>query len=267
MKVRSINVKSIIVKSNLPNTDYVVNPYVGCQHGCIYCYAKFMRYFSNINEKWGEFVNIKINALNLLKSCEKYKGKKILFSSVTDPYQPLEAKYKLTRKILKRLIDVQPKIEILTKSRLVTRDIDILKKFDNVTVGISISTINRKYAKILEPVASPPHLRLEALKKCREAGIRTYVFISPILPNITEVEAIIDMSHEYADFFMFENLNIRTTNKTEIYNFIQTYFPHLSNFYRDIYEKKQNTYWYELQNNIVRICKRYGKGAKIYFHL
>ncbi len=92
MKIKEINVRGIITKSNLPGTDYVVNPYIGCQHGCIYCYSEFMKRFTNHHEEWGKFVDVKLNAPELVKS--QYNGKRILFSSVTDSYQPLEAKYK-----------------------------------------------------------------------------------------------------------------------------------------------------------------------------
>lgn len=266
MRVKEINVKGIITKSSLPDTDYVINPYIGCQHGCIYCYSEFMKRFTGHHEDWGEFVDVKINAPELIKTYGQYKGKRILFSSVTDPYQPLEAKYKLTRKILEKLIEEQPKIEILTKSKLVVRDIDILKQFEDVTVGISISTLNERYSRELEPMASSPKLRLEALKKCKEAGIRTYVFISPIFPYITEVDEIINLADPYADFFMFENLNLRITNRKKVYNFIKKYKPEVLSKYKKIYEKRDNSYWDELKEKIKKICESYKKEARIYFH-
>jgi len=266
MKTKEINVNGIITKSNLPDTDYVVNPYIGCQHGCIYCYSEFMKRFTDHHEDWGDFVDIKLNAPELVKSCRRYRGKRILFSSVTDPYQPLEAKYKLTRRTLEKLTDEQPAIEILTKSRLVVRDIDILKQFDDVTVGISIATLNEEYSRILEPLAALPKLRLDALKKCKEADIRTYVFVSPIFPYITEIDEIIDLAKPHVDFFMFENLNLRPINRNKIYNFIREHEPKLLSKYKQIYEDKDNSYWNELREKIKRACKRYGKEGRIYFH-
>ena len=97
LKTEEIVVKSIITKSNLPAASYVVNPYIGCQHGCIYCYSEFMKRFTNHHEPWGTFVDVKINAVNIIKPM-KYKDKRLLFSSVTDAYQPIESKYELTRK-------------------------------------------------------------------------------------------------------------------------------------------------------------------------
>ena len=134
LKTEEIVVKSIITKSNLPAASYVVNSYIGCQHGCIYCYSEFMKRFTNHHEPWGTFVDVKINAVNIIKPM-KYKDKRLLFSSVTDAYQPIESKYELTRKLLMALIPGQPKIEILTKSSLVLRDLDILKQFEDVVFG------------------------------------------------------------------------------------------------------------------------------------
>jgi len=120
MKIREIKVKSIIVKSNLPEGDYVINPYVGCQHACVYCYARFMKRFAGHKEHWGKFVDVKINAPNLIpENTNKFKDKSITIGSVCDPYQPVERKYKITRKILEKLIPLQPHLDLMTKSELV----------------------------------------------------------------------------------------------------------------------------------------------------
>lgn len=143
LKIKEVQAKGIIVKTNLPGADFVINPYTGCRHSCIYCYAEFMKKYTGHDEKWGTFIDVKINAPDLIESKGKLAGEIIFLSSVTDPYQPIEAKYQLTRKILERLVEEDVKIDILTKSALVTRDIDILKEFTFVpTVGISVSTID-----------------------------------------------------------------------------------------------------------------------------
>jgi len=267
MKIKEIKSKGIITKSKLSDVDYVINPYIGCQNGCIYCYAEFMKRFTNhIGENWGTFLDVKINAPELVKTSGFYRGKRILFSSVTDPYQPIEAKYKLTRQILKKLIKEQPIIEILTKSRLVTRDIDVLKKFKDLTVGISISTLNEDYSRELEPCASSPRLRLDALKKCKKAGLKTCVFISPIFPEITEIKEILEQSKNYVDYFMFENLNLRPSNISKIYKFLEKNRPDLIEKYKEIYESNDKRYWDNLKNTIKNLCKEYNKEARIYFH-
>ena len=138
MKIRFKEAKSIVTKSNIPGIDYVINPYIGCQHGCIYCYAEFMKRFTDHKgENWGDFLDIKNYSIEKIQP-EKYDGKTILLSSVTDPYIPLELKYKKTRMILEHLIGTKAKISILTKSKFAKRDIDIFKKFDNLEFGICL---------------------------------------------------------------------------------------------------------------------------------
>ena len=159
MKVEIREAKSIITKSNIPSIDFVINPYTGCQHGCIYCYAEFMiRFTGHKGEKWGQFLDIKKFDFSKIKP-SKYDDKRILLSSVTDPYLPLEKKYENTKIILEALVGTEAEIQILTKSKLVTRDIDLFKKFENIEVGISINTIDDDFARIIEPAASNPSER------------------------------------------------------------------------------------------------------------
>lgn len=264
--IKEVKAKGIITKSNLPDANYVINPYIGCQHACKYCYAEFMKRFTNHSEPWGAFVDVKINACEVLGKLEKTHDKSILFSSVTDPYQPIEAKYKLTRAILQKLVSAQPKVEILTKSYLVTRDIDILKLLDDITVGVSLMTLDENISSEIEPMAAKPKLRLEALRKCKEAGLKTYAFISPIFPHITDIEPIIRTVNDYVDFFMFENLNLRGSNKKRILEYIDCNYPGLSEIYDKIFNKNDISYWVELESKIQNLCQSLNKEARIYFH-
>jgi len=126
MKVKEIQAKNVLIKSKLPETYYTINPYISCQHACVYCYSRFMKRFTNHREDWGDFVDVKINAPKILEGqLEKAKKKMVLLSSVCDPYQPLEKKYKITRRILEKLVEYQFSISILTKSDLVLRDLDL----------------------------------------------------------------------------------------------------------------------------------------------
>ncbi len=215
MEIKEIQSKSILTKSKLPDADYVVNPYTGCRFGCVYCYASFMsRYVGkNIND-WGEFVYVKINAPELLqkeiqKLKNKGKGLSILFSSVTDPYQGVEAKYQVTRKCLQVLVDYgfEGKVSILTKSQLVTRDIDLLKKLKNVEVGLTITSVDDSVSRFFEKLAPNVSQRFEALRILNDAGIVTYAFVGPLLPNyINNIDALDSV---------FENIKDSGTN--EIY--------------------------------------------------
>lgn len=264
MKIEFREAKSIITKSSIPSIDYVINPYIGCQHGCIYCYAEFMIRFTNHKgDKWGEFLDIKTFNLNQIKP-QKYDGKRILLSSVTDPYLPLEKKYLNTRRILESLIGTSAEISILTKSKLVIRDIDLFKKFKNIEVGISISTLNDNFARIIERAASKPTERLEAIKKIYEAGIKTYTFISPFFPEITNYKAIIEETIDYTDSYMFENLNFRPHNVPRIMRIIKEHYPNLLSKYKEI--QKDRSYWDIIEDEIKNYCEKKKLNYSIEFH-
>ena len=197
-EIKEIEAKGILSKCGIPGIDFVINPYIGCRFGCKYCYASFMGRFvgKKIND-WGGYVYPKINAPELLKKevekklPHKGKGKEIFLSSVTDPYQGLEAKYQLTRKCLEVLADwgFEGTLSILTKSNLVTRDIDVLKRFQQAVVGLTVTSADDGISRYFEKYAPPVSERFEALKKLNLAGIKTYAFIGPLLPHFVADEA------------------------------------------------------------------------------
>jgi len=264
MKINFREAKSIITKSNIPQIDFVINPYTGCQHGCIYCYAEFMIRFTNHKgEKWGEFLDIKQFELNKIKP-QRYNGKRILLSSVTDPYLPLEKKYQNTRKILEKLVGTGAQVSILTKSKLVVRDIDLFKKFKHIEVGISLSTLNEDLARVLERGASKPSDRFAAIKEIHENGIQTYIFISPFFPEITDFKAIIGETLDYTDTYSFENLNFRPHNIPRIMRIIKEYYPDLLSKYKEI--QKDRSYWDVLEEEIRCYCEKMKLNYKIEFH-
>jgi len=266
MKIKEIKAKSIIVKSNLPDGDFVINPYVGCTHGCKYCYARFMKRFTGHTEPWGSFVDIKINAPDLIpKDTNRYKGKSITISSVTDPYQPIEEKYKLTRKIIERLIPLQPRLDLITKSDLVVRDIDLFKQFKNCTVTLSFSVTGDKLRKQIELLSSTTEQKINALKELNNAKIPTALFISPIFPQITDWEKIINKTNSFVDKYWFENLNLYPSIKREIYRFLRKNKTELVEKYQKIYSKNSN-YWNIEENKIKEFCKKNKVSYKIYFH-
>ena len=148
MTIKEINVKTVLSKSNLPVSDYAVNPYVGCLHACKYCYASFMKRFTNHPEPWGTFLDVK--TWPEVKDPSKYKGKELFLSSVTDPYQPHEAKYKRTRAILEQMQGSGCKISISTKSDLILRDLDLIKTFPGARVSWSINTLDEDFRKAMD---------------------------------------------------------------------------------------------------------------------
>lgn len=226
MKIKEIKAKTCMTKSKL--TDYVINPYTGCQHGCKYCYAVFIKRFQNIKEKWGDFIHVKINCPELLeKELVKNKPGNIWLSSVTDAYCPIEGKYKLTRRILEVITSSQYKnkftIEILTKSSLVRRDFDLLKRL-NVELGCSINTLNDKFSKIIEPFASPPGERIKVLREAKKQGIKVFGFISPVLPGITNLEELFK-ELSFCEYVWVELLNIKKSTLDNLMPVIKKEFP------------------------------------------
>lgn len=251
MIIKNIEVNDYLTKSNLPASDYVINPYVGCTHGCKYCYASFMKRFTGHNEEWGEFIDIKHcdKKINL----KKISKKNVFLSSVTDCYNELEEKNLITRNILEQLVNSDCYLSISTKSKLILRDIDILKKIKNLTVSMSINTLDEKFRNDMDNASSIKD-RLETLKKLHENGIYTVLFMSPIFPYITEWKEIIELSKEFIDEYWFENLNLRGNYKTYILNYIKENYNNIYPKYLEIYNNKDNSYWESLAKEINKYC-------------
>jgi DNA repair photolyase len=265
MKVAEIKVSSILSKTQIPVADYVINPYVGCSHGCLYCYARFMKRFTGHREAWGDFLDIKLNAPELVPIRGNYEEKKILLSSVTDPYLPQENEYLLTRGVLEKLVHLEPSINILTKSNLVLRDLDIIKQFPDREIGFSISSMDNFVQKKVERHSPHFNKRLSALKKIRKHGIRTYLFISPILPYLTDWKSIIRAARDNVDYFMFENLNIAGSVWGPVKHWLEIEHPDLVEDVRNIYFG-DSLYWEEVEGEIIDYCQEKGLKYRMYFH-
>jgi len=181
--VREVEAKSVLNKSKI--YDYCVNAYTGCQVGCRYCYARlFIPRYSGHAEPWGTFVDVKVNAPDILRrQLRRAKRGEVWVSSVCDCYQPLEAKYRLTRRCLEALLEVQWPVRVQTKSILALRDMDLFRQFQDIEVAFTIATDDERIARLFEPGASPISLRIAALGRLREAGVRTMAFVGPILPG------------------------------------------------------------------------------------
>jgi DNA repair photolyase len=196
MVTRETQPKSILSKSQV--YPYVINPYTGCQHGCSYCYARFMKRFSGHQEPWGEFVDVKVNAAALLEAeVAKKKKARVWISGVCDPYQPLEAKYRLTRQCLEILARDNWPVTVQTRSPLVLRDVDILKRGKDFEVGLSVTTADDGVRTLFEPSAPPINERVSALLELHRAGISTYAMIAPMLPGAEELPEILEGKIDY----------------------------------------------------------------------
>ena len=249
---KQIEVNDYLTRSNLPASDYVINPYVGCPHGCKYCYASFMKRFTQHKEDWGTFIDIK--KCNKKINLKKIEHKRVFLSSVTDCYNEFEEKYELTRRILEQLVNVECELSISTKSKLILRDLDLLKKMKNLTVSMSINTLDENFKNDMDN-ASSINDRLNTLKELHKNGIKTVLFMSPIFPYITDFKEIIDVSKDFINEYWFENLNLRGSYKHTIFKYIENKYPNLLDKYNDIYNKKNKNYWINLSKEIDEYCK------------
>ena len=214
MIVREIFAKSVLSKSQV--YDYAINPYVGCSHSCRYCYAAFMRRFTGHKEKWGEFVDVKINAPELLaREIKRKRMGRVWVSGVCDPYQAAEKRYRLTRRCLEILVENQWPVTVQTKSDLVLRDVEIMEKSKDIEVGFSITTADEKIRRLFEPGASPIKERIHALDVLHSRGIQTFAMMAPLLPG---TDGLIEELWGKVDHVLIDRLNYFYANRIYMEN-------------------------------------------------
>ena len=277
MKIQALKAKSIVVPSNLPEVDYVINPYTGCQFGCIYCYATFMgRFVNEPRSNWGNYVYVKANAVELAgdqlrKWGAKRKESSILFSSVTDPYQGVEHKFRLTRGILEVLVEsgyLGP-VSILTKSPLVSRDVDLLNQL-NAEVGLTVTTTDDRLSRYLEVSAPLASRRLDTLEKLAQAGIRTYVFVGPLLPHFRyQPEQLDDLFDAIAGTgakeVYVEHLNLTGPIKNKIWSRLKNEREEIQAVYKKAQTQEHRDILNALVEDLTRKCDlRIRYGGTIY---
>jgi len=201
--VKEVYSKTILSKSKV--SDYTVNPYVGCEHGCAYCYARFIKRFTGHREEWGQFADVKVNSPTLLQyETKKKRVGRVWMSGLCDPYQPLEKKYELTRRCLEILSRNGWPVTIQTKSPLVLRDIEELRKFIGLEVTFSIATGDERIRQLFEPNSPSLRERIETLEKLHSEGIKTNAMIAPMLPK---PERLVDQLRGKVDHVMIDRMN------------------------------------------------------------
>lgn len=228
---------------------------MGCPHACKYCYASFMKRFTNHPEPWGEFLDVK--HWNKIKNPKKYAGKELFIGSVTDPYNPQEEVYGRTRALLTELQGSRAKLSIATKSDLILRDLNLIKTFPDARVSWSINTLDETFKNDMDKAVSIKR-RLGAMKEFHKAGIRTTCFISPIFPGITDVKAILEQVKEYCNLIWLENLNLRGSYKAVIMDYIAKQYPRLLPMYQAIYDRNNRSYWERLDAELKEYAAKIG---------
>lgn len=264
--------KSILNSSRIEGVAYAINPYVGCQHACIYCYARFIsRYTGHRGEQWGSFVDIKINAARVLQQQLRRRrnplNDTVLFSSVTDAYQPLERRYEITRACLGLLRSHGVPVSILTKSDLVVRDMDLLGEIPEAEVGVTIISLDEKVRRVFEAGAPAAERRLAALAEFTSQGTRTYAFVGPIIPYLstpTMGELIRRLAESGISYLFLDKLNIKYGNRPAIEKTLYTHFPDKA---KEILGALQpsSTYYLELREELEELVNRHGLTAEFLF--
>ena len=253
MNIREIEAKSILTKSPVHH-GYTANPYAGCAHNCLYCYAKYLpEWTGHDGERWGEYVDVKYWPPLTEKQKKELHGKSIFISSATDPYQDVEAELGRTHALLEELRGTGAEILVVTKSCNVVWDAAILKDL-NATVALSINTLDEEFRADMDR-GSTIEMRLAALKALHESGVYTVCFISPIFPGITDVPAIIKKVTGVCDEVYLEHLVLQNPYKGPVLYYIRTHYPEYYEYYDRIFNKGELDLWWQFDDYIERWCK------------
>ncbi len=286
--IAEIKVKSVLNRHKRRDSwfldDYSLNPYSGCSFGCIYCYTRGSKYGR------ARGLAVKINAAELLERQLRARAERgeygiISLSSATEPYMEVEKELRLTRRLLEIILKYRFPVEVATKSKLVLRDLDLLREIDRqailpkdlkhslgrgALVLFSLSTLDAELAGLLEPAAPPPLERLETMRRCREEGLLTGLCLMPVLPFLSDspqqLEQAVKAAKEYgAEFFLAGALTLfgssPADSRTLYFKFLRRHYPELLPGYRDLYGNSfqpGKSYLKELERRVKGLCEKYG---------
>jgi DNA repair photolyase len=271
--VHEIHSKSVINRVKGMPFDWSINPYRGCRHACVYCYARPTHEYLGlgVGDEFQEAIFAKVNAPEIVRAelaKRSWRGDDVVIGTATDPYQQAESRYRITRGILEAFRDAANPVSITTKSPMVLRDLDILAdlaKQADVTVHFTVTTLDLVLWKAIEPTTAKPHKRLEAMATLRAHGIRSGVFLSPVLPGITDdpahLEAVVKAAAEHGAQFIFSQALRLGPGISEYYlPFLQREFPHLADGYAQLYRGNSVGWAYSdrLSRRIRELKERYG---------
>ena len=253
---------------------WTINPYRGCEFACKYCYARYTHEFMEMRDgiDFEQKIFVKQHAADLLRQelRQVKTGEDIAIGTATDPYQPAERRYEVTRAILEEFARHQGlELGIVTKSNLVLRDIDVLQKVlrnNRLSVNVTVTTLDADLARILEPRAPRPDLRMEAVRKLNDAGIPTGVSCAPVLPGITDaardLEAVVRATAEAGGKHIFANpLFLKPCSAAVFLPFLEKEFPRLAESYRLRYKERAflpKAYGKRISQLMARLREKYG---------
>jgi len=259
---KRIKVKRALSKSSLPDLDYALNPYIGCFHACSYCYARgYVGRYVDAGRSWGEIVYIKENLVDVLRvEVKKFRAGVVGVSTITDPYQPIEAELGIVREVIKVLLNSGFSVSIQTKSDLVLRDIDILKRFiGRVDVGFTITSLNDDLIRYVEPRAPLPSLRVKALRRLSGEGIETWIFYGPVIPGFNDdeetVRSILRLGRETNSKVLIDKIHLRNWIMEPLRHALENVFGR--NYSKVLNKEYIESWWLNFKERILKICKEY----------
>ncbi|KYK25137.1 hypothetical protein AYK24_05385 [Thermoplasmatales archaeon SG8-52-4] len=246
-------------KDNLFRGNYTIEPYQNCEFGCLYC-----------DSSYDQTINIKINAADILeKEIKKVKKGTIIVGSVNDAYQNAEKKYKITRELLRIIEKNNFPCHILTKTDLVLRDIDILRKINNCNVTLSLTSLNNSISKTFENKVPTTKIRLQAIKSFNKKGIKSGLAIIPIIPYLVEdeLQEIVKCAKNYdAQYILHKYLELKGDQKSCFIDIINKYYPNISKKIQKLYEDSympKDDYIFNINNKMKSLCNFYNISDKI----
>jgi DNA repair photolyase len=254
MKVSTCSYRPILVPCRLKNHDYQIDPYIGCEHACYYCYA-----LNQAETDWSKEVLINKDITGQLGGeLENRSPQKIYMGYYTDPYQPCEAEFRQTRQVLALLLEKNFSVSILTKSDLIVRDMDILREMDDASASVSVAFNDNSIRQKFEAHTMDTEARIKALQKLREAGIRTSALICPVIPYITKVIPLIEMLAPYTDAIWIYGLSIENRqyrNWQNVEGILQTHFLNLKEQIEAVLFAEAHAYWDEERQRLLELKK------------
>ncbi len=254
MKVSTCSSRPILEPCGLKNLDYQVDPYVGCEHYCYYCYV-----LDEMETDWTKEVLIHKDITGQLsEELLRIAPQKIYMGCKTDPYQPCEAEYYQTRQVLELFLEKGFSASILTKSDLVLRDMDVLREMDGASVSVSVAFNDNRVRQQFEANTMDTESRIDALHKLRKAGIKTSALICPVIPYITDVKPLIDMLAPCTDMIWIYGLSIKERsdrNRQNVQGILDSHFPNLKEQIETVVFSKDHSYWTQLRQTSLELQK------------
>lgn len=252
MKVSVCTNRPILSPCGLENFDYQVDTYIGCEHYCYYCYA-----LTQAEIDWSKEILIHKDIVGqLIEEIDRISPQRIYMGYHTDPYQPCEAEYHQTRKVLELFLQKEFSASILTKSDLVVRDIDILKEMNDANVSVSVAFNDNRTRRLFEHNTMGTEKRIEALRQLKKAGVRTGALLCPVIPYITDAIQLVDMLQPYVDVIWIYGLSIDDRSGLNWLNFqsiLNDQFPDSIEQIKQAIFSKDHRYWAQLRDDLVTL--------------